>query len=266
MEEVDEVELVVQRVTALDLGKATLEACMRVPHPSKPGRRMQEIRGYATTTAALLEMAIWLRQWGIERVVMESTSDYWKGVYYLLEAEGFDCWLVDAREVKNVPGRAKTDRADAVWLAKVAERGMCRPSLVHPPPIRRLRDLTRYRRALVSDRSREMQRVEKLLEDAQIKISSVLSDIHGVSGRAMMEALIAGQRDPWSLARLAKGNARQENRPARGGAARVLHRPPRHDPADDAGQHRPDQRPDRRAGCPHRGDNWPFLPPGGPAR
>lgn len=109
MEEVDEVELVVQRVAALDLGKATLEACMRVPHPSKPGRRMQEIRGYATTTAALLEMAIWLRQWGVERVVMESTSDYWKGVYYLLESEGFDCWLVNAREVKNVPGRAKTD-------------------------------------------------------------------------------------------------------------------------------------------------------------
>jgi Transposase and inactivated derivatives len=224
MEEVDEVELVVQRVAALDLGKATLEACMRVPHPSKPGRRMQEIRGYATTTAALLEMAIWLRQWGIERVVMESTSDYWKGVYYLLESEGFDCWLVNAREVKNVPGRAKTDRADAVWLVKVAERGMCRPSLVHPPPIRRLRDLTRYRRALVSDRSREMQRVEKLLEDAQIKISSVLSDIHGVSGRAMMEALIAGQRDPWSLARLAKGKRAQKDRPARGGVARVLHR------------------------------------------
>src|SRR6478609_7837135 len=109
MEEVDEVELVVQRVAALDLGKAALEACMRVPHSSKPGRRMQEIRGYATTTAALLEMAIWLRQWGIERVVMESTSDYWKGVYYLLESEGFDCWLVNAREVKNVPGRAKTD-------------------------------------------------------------------------------------------------------------------------------------------------------------
>ena len=116
----------------------------------------------------------------------------------------------NAREVKNVPGRAKTDRADAVWLARVAERGMCRPSLVQPPPIRRLRDLTRYRRALVSDRSREMQRVEKLLEDAQIKISSVLSDIHGVSGRAMMEALIAGQRDPWSPARLAKGNARKK--------------------------------------------------------
>ena len=136
MEEVDEVELVVQRVAALDLGKATLEACMRVPHSSKPGRRMQEIRGYATTTAALLEMAIWLRQWGIERVVMESTSDYWKGVYYLLESEGFDCWLVNAREVKNVPGRAKTDRADAVDVVQhhLQERGV----MVGEEPAQRL--------------------------------------------------------------------------------------------------------------------------------
>ena len=141
---------------------------------------------------------------------MESTSTYWKGVYYLLEAEGFECWLVNAREVKNVPGRAKTDRADAVWLANVAERGMCRPALVQPPEIRRLRDLTRYRRALVQDRTRERQRVEKLLEDAQIKISAVLSDLHGVTGRAMMNALIAGQRDPRTLARLAKGHARKK--------------------------------------------------------
>src|SRR6516164_11035686 len=173
MEEVDEVELVVQRVAALDLGKATLEACMRVPHPSKPGRRMQEIRGYTTTTAQLLEMVAWLRQWHVQRVVMESTSTYWKGVYYLLEAEGFDCWLVNAREVKNVPGRAKTDRADALWLAKVAERGMCRPSLVHPREIRRLRDLTRYRRALVQDRTREQQRVEKLLEDLATQLQAL---------------------------------------------------------------------------------------------
>jgi transposase len=141
---------------------------------------------------------------------MESTSTYWKGVYYLLEAEEFECWLVNAREVKNVPGRAKTDRADAIWLAKVAERGMCRPSLVHPPEIRRLRDLTRYRRALVQDRTREQQRIEKLLEDAQIKISSVLSELHGVTARAMMEALIAGQRDPSTLAKLAKGRARNK--------------------------------------------------------
>jgi transposase len=151
----------------------------------------------------LLGLADWLRSWGVTRVVMESTSAYWKGVFYLLEAEGFDCWLVNAREVKHLPGRPKTDKADAVWLAKVAERGLCRPSLVHPRPIRQLRDLTRYRRALIQDRTREMQRVEKLLEDAQIKLSSVISDILGVSGRAMLEALIAGQRDPKVLAQLA---------------------------------------------------------------
>ena len=176
MEEVDDAELVVERIAALDLGKAVLEACVRVPHTHRPGRRMQELRGYGTSTAQLLELVAWLRQWHVQRVVMESTSSYWKGVYYLLEAEGFQCWLVNAREVKNVPGRAKTDRADAVWLAKVAERGMCRPSLVQPPEIRRLRDLTRYRRALVQDRTREQQRVEKLLEDAQIKISAVLHE------------------------------------------------------------------------------------------
>lgn len=210
MEEVGEQELHVERVAALDLGKAVLEACVRVPHESKPGRRMQEVRGYATTTSALLELADWLRCWRVTRVVMESTSDYWKGAHYLLEAEGFECWLVNARDVKNVPGRAKTDKADAVWLAKVAERGMCSPSLVHPQPIRQLRDMTRYRRSLVRDRTREMQRVEKLLEDAQIKLSSVISDIFGVSGRQMLDALIAGQRSPTVLAEMAKGRMRSK--------------------------------------------------------
>ena len=109
MEEVDEQELLVERVAALDLGKAALEACVRVPHPSRPGRRMQEVRGFATTTA-LMGMADWFRSCGVSRVVMESTSDYWKGVYYLLETAGFECWLVNAREVKNVPGRPKTDK------------------------------------------------------------------------------------------------------------------------------------------------------------
>jgi transposase len=210
VEEVDEQELHVERIAALDLGKAVLEACVRVPHESRPGRRMQELRGYATTTRALLEMADWFRCWGVTRVVMESTSDYWKGAYYLLEAEGFECWLVNAREVKNVPGRAKTDKVDAAWLAKVAERGMCRPSLVHPRPIRELRDLTRYRRSLIRDRTREMQRVEKLLEDAQIKISSVLSDVFGVSGRLILDALVEGQRSPAVLAGLAKGRLRSK--------------------------------------------------------
>jgi transposase len=141
MREIAEEELFVERVAALDLGKAALEACVRLPHPDRPGRRVQEVRSFATTTARLLELADWLRCNQVTVVVMESTSAYWKGVYYLLEAEGFDCRLANAREVKNVPGRAKTDKADAVWLAKVAERGMFRPSLVHPEPIRRLRGL-----------------------------------------------------------------------------------------------------------------------------
>src|SRR5258708_31714401 len=128
-------------------------------------------------------MADWFRCWGVTRVVMESTGDYWKGVYYLLEAEGFEGWLVNARDVKNVPGRAKTDKLDVVWQTKVAERGMCRPSLVHPRPIRELRHLTRYRRSLTRDRTRGMRRVEKLLEDAQIKGSLVGSKLFGGTGR-----------------------------------------------------------------------------------
>jgi transposase len=127
---------------------------------------------------------------------MEATSDYWKPVFYLLEAQGFEVWLVNARDVKHLPGRPKTDRLDAVWLAKVAERQMLRPSFVPPPAIRRLRDLTRYRADLVGVRTAEKQRVEKLLEDAQIKLSVVASDIFGVSGRDMLAALIAGERDP----------------------------------------------------------------------
>jgi transposase len=132
IQEVDEQDLHVERIAALDLGKAALEAWVRVPHEFKPGRRLQEVPGYATTTTALLALADWLHSWGVTRVVMESTSDSWKGACWLLEAEGFAGWLVNAREVKNVPGRPKTDKADAVWLAKVAERGMGRPSLVHP--------------------------------------------------------------------------------------------------------------------------------------
>ncbi|MGH3980178.1 MAG: IS110 family transposase [Pseudonocardiaceae bacterium] len=200
----------VERVAALDLGKATLMACVRVPHEDKPGRRRQEIREYATLSRSLLELADWLRCERVELVAMEATSDYWKPVFYLLEAEGFTCWLLNAKHVKNVPGRPKTDKIDAVWLAKVVERGMCSPSLVHPKPIRQLRDLTRYRRSLIRERTREKQRCEKLLEDAQIKLSSVISDIFGVSGREMLAALIAGQRSPQVLAQMARGAMRSK--------------------------------------------------------
>ena len=168
MEETDEPAQLVERVAALDIGKAALMACIRVPHEDKPGRRRQEVREYATMTRSPLELADWLRCQGVTLVVMEATSSYWKPPFYLLEAEGLECWLLNARHVKNVPGRPKTDKLDAVWLAKVAERGMCAPSLVHPRPVRQLRDLTRYRRTLIRERTREKQRLEKILEDAQL--------------------------------------------------------------------------------------------------
>ena len=153
-EQTEEPVELVEQVAALDIGKASGTACVRVPHEDKPGRRRQEVREYATRVPALLELADWLHSQSVQLVAMEATSSYWKPAFYLLEAEGFACWLLNAKHVKNVPGRPKTDRMDAVWLAKVVERGMCRPSLMHPKPIRRLRDLTRYRRSLIRERTR----------------------------------------------------------------------------------------------------------------
>jgi transposase len=212
LEEDRQVEEIVARVAALDIGKAELVCCVRIPHEGKPGPRCQEVVSYSTMTRSLLEMADHLRCLGVSRVVMEATSDYWKPVFYLLEAQGFDPWLVNARDVKHLPGRPKTDKLDAVWLCKVAERGMIRPSFVPPPQIRRLRDVTRYRIDLVGVRTAEKQRVEKLLEDAQIKLSVVASDIFGVSGREMMAALIGGQTNPKALAELARGRLRAKIR------------------------------------------------------
>jgi transposase len=205
----DDIELV-QRVCGIDIGKSTLMACVRVPHETRPGRRAQEVRELGTTRGALLGLADWLRCQQVELVAMEATSDYWKPVFYLLESQGLRCWLLNAKHVKNLPGRPKTDKLDAVWLAKVVERGMCRPSLVHPKPIRQLRDLTRYRRSLVRERSREQQRLEKTLEDAQIKLDTVVSSLLSVSGRAMIEAMIAGDRDPHVLAGMARGVMRRK--------------------------------------------------------
>jgi transposase len=208
LQETHDDEQIIERVAALDIGKAELVCCVRVPGESDSGRRRQEVNTYSTMTRSLLVMADRLAELGVSRVVMEATSDYWKPPFYLLEARGFDVWLVNAKDVKHLPGRPKTDRLDAVWLCKVAERQMLRPSFVPPPPIRRLWDLTRYRAALVSDRSGEKNRVEKLLEDAHIKLSVVASDIFGVSGRAMLNALIAGERDPKVLAQLARSRMR----------------------------------------------------------
>lgn len=199
-------EQIIARVAALDIGKAELVCCVRVPGPGR--KRLQEVSTHSTMTRSVTELANHLVELEIERVVMEATSDYWKPVFYLLEAHGLQPWLVNARDVKHLPGRPKTDVLDAVWLCKVAERQMLRPSFVPPPPIRRLRDMTRYRIDLVAVRTAEKNRVEKLLEDACIKLSVVASDIFGVSGRAMMAALIAGERDPKALAQLARARMR----------------------------------------------------------
>ena len=204
--ETDEPEII-ERVAALDVGKAEVVCCVRVPGPGR--RRMQEVRTVTTMTAALLGLGDWLATLGVTRVVMEATSDYWRAPFYLLE-DRFETWLVNAHDVKHLPGRPKTDRLDAVWLCKVAERQMLRPSFVPPPEIRELRDLTRYRVDLIAARTAEKQRVEKLLEDALIKLSAVVSDLFGVSGRAMMAALIAGERDPAVLAGLARGSMRSK--------------------------------------------------------
>ena len=210
LEETQDEQEIIARVAALDIGKAELVCCVRVPDPKGGSRRVQEVKTYSTMTRSLQVMADRLLDLGVTRVVMEATSDYWKPPFYLLEAHGFEVWLVNARDVKNLPGRPKTDRLDAVWLCKVAERQMLRPSFVPPVPIRRLRDLTRYRIGLVSDQTREKNRVEKLLEDCQIKLSVVASDIFGVSGREMLAALIGGQRNPQVLAQLARTRMRKK--------------------------------------------------------
>ena len=161
------------------------------------------------TTNAILALRDRLAAERVTLVVMEATSDYWKPFYYLLGDSGFELMLVNARQVRNMPGR-KSDVSDAAWLAQLGAHGLVRGSLVPPEPIRRLRDLTRTRTMLVRERGREVQRLEKLLEDAGIKLSSVATDITGVSGRLMLQALIDGERDPAVLADLAKRRLRSK--------------------------------------------------------
>jgi transposase len=208
--ETEDDEQIIDRVAALDIGKAELTCCVRLPGKSGRGRRFQEVSTHSTMVGSLAELANRLVGLGVERVVMEATSDYWKPVFYLLEAHGLDPWLVNAKDVKHLPGRPKTDVLDAVWLCKVAERQMLRPSFVPPRQIRQLRDLTRYRVSLVAARTAEKNRIEKLLEDACIKLSVVASDIFGVSGRQMLAALIAGERDPHVLAEMAHAGMRRK--------------------------------------------------------
>jgi transposase len=206
-------ELVIERVCAIDVAKASGALCVRLPHQVKPGRRISRVWQVPATTRAVTDLAAQLVAEGIEKVTVESTSDYWRIWFYLLEAAGLDVQLVNARDVKNLPGRPKTDKLDSVWLAKLTEKGLLRPSFVPPAPIRQLRDYTRLRVDLTRERTRHYQRLEKLLEDALIKVSSVASKMDSLSVRDMVEALIAGQRDPRQLAALARGRMKSK-RPA----------------------------------------------------
>ena len=168
-------ERVVERVCAIDVAKASGKVCTRVPHPSRPGQRRTRVWDVEATTNAILELGEYLAGEGIEKVTLESTSDYWRIWFYLLEAAGLDVQLVNARDIKNAPGRPKTDKLDSVWQAKMTERGMLRPSFVPPVEIRQLRDYTRLRVDLTRERTRYWQRLEKLLEDSLIKVSVVAS-------------------------------------------------------------------------------------------
>jgi transposase len=207
----EEYERVLERVAAVDVAKASGVVCTRVPHPSRPGKRRTTVRDVSATTGAILELAEYLAGEGIAKVTLEATSDYWRIWFYLLEAAGLDVQLVNARDVKNAPGRPKTDKLDAVWLAKLTERGMLRPSFVPPAGIRRLRDYTRLRTDLTRERTRHWSRLEKLLEDALIKVTAVASKTGSKSVRDMLEALIAGERDPEVLAGLARGKMRAKH-------------------------------------------------------
>lgn len=200
-----EYELVLERVAAIDVAKDSGKVCVRRPATGRSKRRISRVWEVRARTGDIIDLAEELTGMRVEKITVESTSDYWRIWHYLLEAAGLNVQLVNARDVKNAPGRPKTDKLDAVWLARLTEKGMLRPSFVPPAPIRRLRDYTRLRVDLTRERARYWQRLEKLLEDALIKVSAVASTLTTVSVRAMLEALISGERDPERLAGMARG-------------------------------------------------------------
>jgi transposase len=201
-------DVVHPRCAGVDVSKRDAKVCVRVTGAGR-AKAKSTVTTWGSVTNQVLALRDHLIAEEVTLVVMEATSDYWKPFYYLLEDGPFEVMLVNARHVKNLPGR-KTDVSDAAWLADLGAHGLVRGSFVPPEPIRQLRDLTRARTTITRDRAREIQRLEKLLEDAGIKLSSVASDISGVSGRAMLAALIDGERDPAQLADLAKRRLRSK--------------------------------------------------------
>jgi transposase len=201
-------DVVLERCAGVDIGKDAVVACVRTPGPGGRGRR-KETRTFLSFTGELEAMADWFAVEGVTEVVMEATGSYWKPVWYVLEERAFELKLVNAQHVKILPGR-KSDVLDAEWLAELLEHGLLRGSFVPPLAVRELRDLTRYRKRLIQAHTSECQRIQKTLEDAGIKLDSVASDVLGVSGRAMLRGLVAGERDPEVLAELARGVLRKK--------------------------------------------------------
>jgi transposase len=197
-------EVLHPRCAGLDVHKDSVMACVRCVSPPVA----HEVRTFATTTTGLLGLADWLEAHGCTTVAMEATGVYWKPVWHLLEGR-FELVLANAQHIRNVPGR-KTDVNDATWIAQLLAHGLIRSSFVPPAPIQQLRDLTRTRKQLVREIAQHTLRLQKVLEDANIKVASVLSDLLGQSGRAMLAAIIAGEQDPQRLAELARGSARQK--------------------------------------------------------
>ncbi len=185
-------DTLINRCAGLDVHKDTVVACVRFG--DQGASRQSQTHTFKTTTVELLALRDWLKAFDVDVVGMESTGVYWKPVYYMLEDE-FECWLLNARHLRNVPGR-KTDVADAAWIAQLVAHGLVKPSFVPPKQIRELRNLTRYRKAQIEERSREAQRLDKVLQDAGIKLSSVATHVLGVSGKAMLKALIWWRAPP----------------------------------------------------------------------
>ena len=196
------------RCAGLDISKRDVKVCVRTQEPGR-ARASSKVTTWGAVTSQILALREHLISEGVTLVVMEATSDYWKPFYYLLEEGPFEIMLANARHVKNLPGR-KTDVSDAAWLAQLGAHGLVRGSFVPPEPIRQLRDLTRMRTTIIRERTREIQRLEKLMEDTGVKLSSVATEMHGVSARIMLDALVAGERDPVVLANMAKGRLRNK--------------------------------------------------------
>ena len=204
-------ERVYEPVAAVDVAKDSGMVCARMPHPSRPGARQSAVWTVKARMAAIGALGRQLKRDGIQMVTLESTSDYWRIWFYVLEAAGLAVQLVNAAQARNLPGRPKTDKLDAMWLARLTEMGLLRPSFVPPAAIRALRDYTRARTRLTQERTRCFQRLEKLLEGALVKLSAVASKLTTVSAQDMIKAMTAGERDPRKLAALARTRMRAKH-------------------------------------------------------